>query len=316
MDACDKQENERLNANKRKQIREDFLKPRAFFSGLDQIFKNSYLSSTMNKMIFNPIKGSLNVITGCGSGLGKATLRWFLSKGSGPILGIDRHYETNFVESLNLNSDFKSKLLLKTHDTFGEDVEDSLSEFVKEHGPIDNVINVAGVALAFALYSENSQTTYGEEHIKNLIDFNTVGSFNIVRLASKFMIENCLKTNDRTKPKCIINTSCISTTSPTTGQTFYAGSKAALDSMTLCIARELSPFNIRCNTVNVGYFDTKLLRSSEEKIAEYLSNEVSLCPKKIGQPDEFAHLVQAIAENQMLNGCCIKIDAGAREAIR
>lgn len=270
----------------------------------------------MNKINFNSIKGSLNVITGCGSGLGKATLRWFLNKGSGPILGIDRHYEPNFVESLNLSSDHTSKLFLRTHDTFESEVEDSFSDFVSKHGPIDNVINVAGVALAFALYSGNSQNTYGQEHIKNLVEFNTVGSFNVVRLASKFMIDNCLKTNDCSKSKCIINTSCISTTSPSPGQTFYAGSKAALDSTTLCFARELGPFNIRCNTINVGYFDTKLLRSSEEKITDYLSNEVSLCPKKIGDPDEFAHLVHAIVENQMLNGCCIKIDAGAREAIR
>lgn len=270
----------------------------------------------MNRINLNSIKGSLNVITGCGTGLGKATLRWFLNKGSGPILGIDRHYEPNFVQSLDLSDEYTSKLILKTHDTFSCEVEKSLSEFVGEHGPIDNVINVAGVALAFALYTESSQTVYGKEHAKNLVEFNTVGSFNIIRLASKYMIDNCLKTNDKTQPKCIINTSCISTSSPSIGQTFYTGSKAALDSMTLCIARELSPFNIRCNTINVGFFDTKLLRSSEEKVAEYLANEVSLCPKKLGHPDEFAHLVQAIVENQMLNGCCIKIDAGAREVMR
>lgn len=267
----------------------------------------------MSQSRLNSIRGSFNIITGCGSGLGRATLQWFLKNGSGPILGIDRKFEENYLEDLDLSDDQKTKLSLKVHNTFDEEAEGSISDFVSKHGVIDNVINVAGVALAFQIYSKNSQNLYDLHHAHSLAKFNTVGSFNIIRLASKYMIDSCLKANDTKRPKCIINTSCISTTSPSMGQSFYAASKASLDSMTLCIARELSPFNIRCNTINVGYFDTRLLRSSEESVAAYLAATIALCPKKLGQPEEFAHLVQAIVENQMLNGCCIKIDAGAKE---
>lgn len=265
---------------------------------------------------FNQIKGSINVITGCGSGLGRGTLQWFLRNQSGPILAIDRKFADNFIQGLNLTEEQTSKVILKQHDTFDEkQTEDSLSEFTTKFGPIDNVINIAGVCLAFLLHNKTNSKPYSLKHANDLFNFNTVGTFNVIRLASKFMINDTLKQKDshETKNKCIINTSCISTTRPTLGHNVYTGSKAALDSMTLTIARELSPFNIRCNTINVGYFDTPLLRGSEAKVSDYIKANVVLCPGKLGEPEEFAHLVQTIVENQMINGACIRLDAGAKE---
>lgn len=270
----------------------------------------------MNQFTLNTIKGSFNVITGCGSGLGKATLQWFLTRGSGPILGIDRHFEEDYEKSLELSEEQRSKLSLRQHDTFDEaKVESSLKEFVSNNGTIDNLINVAGVSLAFTMYTDSSQSIYEHRHTYDLSTFNTVGTFNIIRLASRYMIDSALESKNSSRPRCIVNTSCISTTKPSVGQTFYAASKSAIDSMTLCIARELSPFNIRCNTINVGYFDTRLLRSSEDKVIDYLTKEVILCPKRLGHPDEFAHLVQATIENPMLNGCCIKLDGCSEPAL-
>jgi len=261
----------------------------------------------------NSIKGSLNVVTGAGSGLGRATLRRLIKQGCGPILGIDRKFEEDYEEKLDLSAEEKSKLHLKTHDTFDEvHSEASLSEFASKFGTIDNLINVAGVALSFLLVSKKL-SLYDLSHINNLIRFNTVGTFNMIRLASKHMINYSLENPSMSRTRCIINASCISTHTPSLGQTGYAGSKASLDSMTLCIARELSPFSIRCNTIDVGYFDTKLLRSSDEKVRYHLEQSVALCPRRLGDPDEFAHLVQSIIENQMLNGSCIKLDAGARD---
>lgn len=270
----------------------------------------------MNQLKLNSIIGSLNVITGCASGLGKATLEWFLKRGSGPILGIDRHIADDFQDTLDLTDEQKSKLLLRQHDTFDvAKVDSSLEEFVSKHGSIDNLINVAGVALAFTIYSAGSKSIYDLKHTRDLIQFNTVGTFNMIRSASRFMIDSSQGSKPNTRPKCIVNASCISTTKPSIGQTFYAGSKSAIDSMTLCVAREFAPLNIRCNTINVGYFNTKLMRSSDERVIKYIEKDVVLCPRRLGQPEEFAHLVQAIVENSMLNGCCIKLDGCAEPAL-
>jgi len=254
----------------------------------------------------NTIKGSINVITGCGSGLGLATLKRFLEQGSGPILGIDRKFTKDYESNLNLQADQRDKLVLKQHNTFDHDVESSIEEFSKNFGTIDNLINVAGVAMAFTL-TQKSGEIYKLANAQDLIQFNTLGTFNVISAASRYMVNPHATDNGRTK--CIINTSCISTTKPSVGQSFYAGSKAALDSMTLSIARDLSGYNIRCNTINVGYFDTPLLRNgSSGAICDYLATNMVLCPRRLGTPEEFAHLVQSMIENQMLNGCCIKLD--------
>lgn len=269
----------------------------------------------MNNFAFNTIKGSLNLITGCGSGLGKATLARFLKQGSGPILGIDMAYEVDFVDSLELTRDQKKLLSLKTIRTFDDGIEDAMFEFVAKYGAFHNVINVAGVALAYQIHTKNN--IYNIEHADNLLKFNTVGTFNIIRLASKFMIQESQKSEDALKRnRCIINTSCISTTKPSLGQSFYAASKSALDSMTLVLARELSPYNIRCNTINVGYFNTRLLReASDEFVKLFLASEASLTPRRLGNPEDFAHLAEKIIENQMINASCIKLDAGAVPAL-
>lgn len=269
----------------------------------------------MNQIKFNTIKGSLNVITGCGSGLGRATLQNFIKNGSRAILAIDRHFEPDFIDRLGIDDKDKSKIFLRSHDTFDDKAEQSFSEFVEKYGAIDNLINVAGVCLAFVM---SEKTLYNMEHANNLINFNTLGTFNMIRHASKYMIQSNIKSEESLKKdrtKCIINTSCISTSFPSVGQTFYAASKASLDSLTLCIARELSPFNIRCNTINVGHFDTKLLRALDEKVLEFAAKEICGCPKRFGYPDEFAHLVKSIVENHMLNGCCIKLDGLSRELL-
>lgn len=276
---------------------------------------NTQVKLVMNQLSnLNSIKGSLNLVTGCGSGLGRATMQRLIKNGCEAVLGIDRQFEPDYERNLGLDEKERKRVMLRTYDTFDEKVETSMLEFVKLYGTIHNVINVAGVALAFLLYSKTTKTIYDQKHAQNLVEFNTVGTFNIIRLAAKVMSESCVKENNPNQPRCIINTSCISTSSPSLGQSFYVASKSSLDSMTLCMAREFSPFNIRCNTINVGYFDTNLL-GPEVKVKEYLASKVALCPKKLGEPEEFAHLVQTIIENQMLNGCCIKIDAAAKEAL-
>lgn len=269
----------------------------------------------MNGPILNSIKGSLNVITGCGSGLGRSTLQWFIKNDCGPTLCIDRHIPEDFIDSLEITEKQRKNLILRNHDTFDESqTEESLKEFTSRFKRIDNLINVAGVSVAFAMYWKNSGHIFSPEHTRRLMKFNTYGTFNMIRQVSKYMIDQSLESGQESTPKCIINTSTISTTSPCIGQTMYAASNAAIDSMTLCLARELSPFNIRCNTINVGYFDTKLIQSTDSIVTKFITH-ISPTPKRLGTGEEFAHLVKTMIENQMFNGACVKIDAAIRTVL-
>jgi 3-hydroxyacyl-CoA dehydrogenase / 3-hydroxy-2-methylbutyryl-CoA dehydrogenase len=60
-----------------------------------------------------------------------------------------------------------------------------------------------------------------------------------------------------------------------------------------------------------GLFDTPLLQSLPEKVRTFLASTIPF-PQRLGKPEEFAKLVQAIVENPFMNGEIVRIDGGLR----
>lgn len=114
----------------------------------------------------------------------------------------------------------------------------------------------------------------------------------------------------------IINTASIGAFEGQIGQSAYSASKAGVIGMTLPIAREFAEYGIRVVTIAPGLFLT--LGVSEglpEKILESLGNMIPF-PKRLGNPYEFALLVEQIIENPMLNGETIRLDGVLRMAAK
>ena len=101
----------------------------------------------------------------------------------------------------------------------------------------------------------------------------------------------------------IINTASIAAFEGQIGQVAYTASKAAIAGMCLTVARDLGSLGIRVLAIAPSLFATGL---TEGIPAEF--------PKRLGRPDEYAKLAVAIVENPMLNGQCIRLDAGQRFA--
>ncbi|XP_061469982.1 3-hydroxyacyl-CoA dehydrogenase type-2 isoform X2 [Rhineura floridana] len=95
------------------------------------------------------------------------------------------------------------------------------------------------------------------------------------------------------------------------GQAAYSASKGGIVGMTLPIARDLAPMGIRVVTIAPGLFATPLLASLPEKVRTFLARQVPF-PSRLGAPGEYAHLVQCIVENPMLNGEVIRLDGAVR----
>jgi 3-hydroxyacyl-CoA dehydrogenase/3-hydroxy-2-methylbutyryl-CoA dehydrogenase len=64
------------------------------------------------------------------------------------------------------------------------------------------------------------------------------------------------------------------------------------------------------NTIT-GLFDTPLLASLPEAVRQELALSIPF-PQRLGDPDEYAHLVQALIENPMMNGEVIRLDGALR----
>ena len=96
-----------------------------------------------------------------------------------------------------------------------------------------------------------------------------------------------------------------------TGQVAYAASKGGIVGMTLPMARDLAIEGIRVVTIAPGLFNTPLLAMLPDKVKQNLASTVP-CPQRLGEPEEYAHLVQCIIENPMINGETIRLDGALR----
>jgi NAD(P)-dependent dehydrogenase (short-subunit alcohol dehydrogenase family) len=141
-------------------------------------------------------------------------------------------------------------------------------------------------------------------------DLNTVGTFNISRLAAWQMSKNEPEDDER---GVIINTSSIAAFEGQIGQIAYTASKAAIAGMCLTMARDLGSLGIRVLAIAPSLFATGLTEGIPDEYAAVLTKDAAF-PKRLGRADEYAKLAIAIIENQMLNGQCIRLDAGQRFA--
>lgn len=83
--------------------------------------------------------------------------------------------------------------------------------------------------------------------------------------------------------------------------------------MTLPVAREFAHYGIRVMTIAPGMFMTPMLGSLPKEAQESLGRQVPF-PSRLGDPEEFAQLVESIVANPMLNGEVIRLDGAIRLA--
>ncbi|NXL68741.1 HCD2 dehydrogenase, partial [Chordeiles acutipennis] len=109
----------------------------------------------------------------------------------------------------------------------------------------------------------------------------------------------------------MVNTASVAAFEGQVGQAAYSASKGGIVGMTLPIARDLAPLGIRVVTIAPGLFSTPLLAGLPEKVRNFLGQQVPF-PSRLGHPTEYAHLVQALVENPMVNGEVIRLDGALR----
>jgi NAD(P)-dependent dehydrogenase (short-subunit alcohol dehydrogenase family) len=91
----------------------------------------------------------------------------------------------------------------------------------------------------------------------------------------------------------------------------YASSKAGIAGMSLPMARDLSREGIRVMAIAPGIFLTPMLMGLPEEVQQQLAADVT-CPRRLGDPREYAELARFIVESGYLNGETIRIDGALR----
>ena len=144
-----------------------------------------------------------------------------------------------------------------------------------------------------------------------MIDLNLIASFNVARLQAERMSRN--EPDENGERGVILMTASIAAFEGQIGQVAYSAAKAGIAGMTLTMARDLGGLGIRVVTIAPSLFHTGLTHGIPKEMELGLTKDAAF-PKRLGRPEEFAKLVVAIVDNPMLNGQCIRLDAGQRFA--
>jgi NAD(P)-dependent dehydrogenase (short-subunit alcohol dehydrogenase family) len=147
------------------------------------------------------------------------------------------------------------------------------------------------------------------EFFSNVVKVNLIGSFNVLRLAAAAMSGN--EPDGEGERGLCVNTASIAAYDGQIGQAAYAASKGGIVGMTLPAARDLASRGVRVMTIAPGLFDTPLLAALPEEAREALGAGIPF-PSRLGDPAEYARLVEQIVANPMLNGETIRLDGALR----
>jgi 3-hydroxyacyl-CoA dehydrogenase/3-hydroxy-2-methylbutyryl-CoA dehydrogenase len=251
------------------------------------------------------LKGLVGIVTGAASGLGRATAERFVREGAKVILcDLPKSAGQDVAEKLGSNAIFSP-----TDVTSEADVKKALQLAKEKFGRLDIAVNCAGIGIAAVTYNVNKDRVHSLEDFMRVVTVNLGGTFNVIRLASQMMAQNTVPEN--VQRGVIINTASVAAFEGQRGQAAYSASKGGIAGMTVPIARDLANVGIRVVTIAPGLFDTPLLGSLPDKVRSYLASTIPF-PKRLGLPDEYAHLAQAIVENPLLNAEIIRLDGALR----
>jgi NAD(P)-dependent dehydrogenase (short-subunit alcohol dehydrogenase family) len=251
------------------------------------------------------IKGLSAVVTGGASGLGAATVRMLAAQGAKvAIVDINEKTGTELASELGASVKF-----IRTDVTDPAQVAAAFDTAVKQHGGLHILVATAGIGFAEKLLGKEGM--HDLQKFIRTIQINLIGTFDAIRHAANAMSAN--QPDEDGGRGVIVTTASVAAYEGQIGQAAYSASKGAIVGMTLPLARELARSGIRVCTIAPGIFHTPLLASLPEAALKSLGEQVPF-PKRLGQPPEYAALVQHIIENNMLNGETIRLDGAIRMA--
>lgn len=249
------------------------------------------------------IKDTTFVITGGASGLGEATTRRFHQAGANVVIA-----DVQVSEGEKLAAELGKRTLFCRTDVTSESDAQAVIDLASAHfGALQGLINCAGIAPAEKVLGKRGP--HRLDNFSRVIQINLIGTFNMIRLAALAMSRGV--PNAAGERGVIINTASIAGYEGQIGQAAYAGAKGGIISMTLPIARELACQGIRVVAIAPGLFATPMLQTMRQDVQDALV-KTTLFPPRLGQAAEYAQLAQHIVENEMLNGCTVRLDGAVR----
>ncbi|ABR31670.1 short-chain dehydrogenase [Thermosipho melanesiensis] len=239
------------------------------------------------------LEGKVCIITGAGSGIGKAAALLFSQEGA-KVIACDVVEEN--LKKLKEEDDRIDVFVLDV--TNREAIQNMVDNVVEKYGRIDVLVNNAGITRDALLLKMK------EEDWDAVINVNLKGVFNMTQAIAPIMLKQ--------GKGSIINTSSVVGVYGNIGQTNYSATKAGIIGMTKTWAKELARkgAQIRVNAVAPGFIKTPMTEKVPERIINALNEKIPL--KRMGEAEEVArvYLFLASDESSYITGQVIGVDGG------
>lgn len=251
------------------------------------------------------INGVAAIVTGGGSGLGRATAEMLVRNGA-KVTIFDLNAEAGGAAAKEIGAAFRS---VNVADDAG--VAEALEAAESSNGPARILVNCAGIAPGVRIV-DKAGNPHDLNAYRKAIEVNLIGTFNVL---SKFASRVIAAKIEGEEAGMVINTASVAAYDGQIGQAAYASSKAGVAGLTLPAARDLAQHRIRVVAIAPGIFLTPMVLGFTQEVQDSLGRQVPH-PSRLGKPEEYARLVNSIITNPMLNGEVIRLDGAIRMAPR
>jgi len=250
------------------------------------------------------VRNKTVIVTGAGRGIGRAIAVHLARHGADTALFDLNEADLGETASLCAAESVQARCY-RVNVADENEVSTAMTRVASDFGRLDGLVNNAGIVRDGLLVKVKDGAVVGRmptDHWNAVIGVNLSGVFLCAREAAAQMI-------GFGHGGVIVNISSISRVG-NAGQTNYSAAKAGVESMSVVWAKELARYGIRVGSVAPGFTRTDILASMRPEMLDKLTEPVPL--KRLGRPEEIAHAVLFIFENDFFTGRCLEVDGGLR----
>ncbi|MCM3724104.1 SDR family oxidoreductase [Neobacillus cucumis] len=247
---------------------------------------------------------TIAVVTGAGSGIGRAAALRIANEGAKVILvGRTRQKLEQTANAINGRTRIPMAEVFTADCTNGEAVSE-LAEYVLQHyGDLHVLINNAGGSRN-ARILEMTETEWD-----NVQDVNLKSVFLVSKALGNIMVKGAQRQDGN---RAIVNVASLSGHQAGEEIPHYSAAKAAVINFTRSLALELAPYGIRVNSVSPGFIETPLTEQGlkNERFVRAIQKNTAL--QRVGNPDEIANVIAFAAspEASYMTGSDLLVDGG------
>jgi 3-oxoacyl-[acyl-carrier protein] reductase len=243
------------------------------------------------------LKGKTAVVTGCMSGIGRATLDAFAANGA-DIFACARRETDEYVSHIQTLTHMHGVNIIPIYFDLASSaaIKDAALEIGNHTLPVNVLVNIAG------MNRSNLFQMVSEEEMHTIFQVNFFSQIIFSQYIARLMV--------RRGGGSIINTSSISALDRNAGRLAYASSKAAMIAATKTMSAELGSNGVRVNAIAPGVIDTAMVAAMPE---DAIDAEIELSSlKRVGTPGEVAKVIVFLASDlsSHITGQVVRVDGG------